>query len=204
MISYLSKKLSSFFIENNIIQAEDRKVYDYSIEILLSTMMNFVAVAILAILFGRIPETVCFLIGFMPLRSVAGGYHARNHLRCLAILMTAYFIFIITLSVTPEWLTVIIISVSTICSVLFIFLLAPVEDKNKPLSEDEKKIFKKKSRMTILCYSLAVAVIQLVPVLRVFALSIVIGNLTVSLSLLASLIRNKISVMLAERVKQIK
>jgi hypothetical protein len=43
MIARLSKSVSSFFILQGIISVEDREVYEYSFEILISTLLSFLA-----------------------------------------------------------------------------------------------------------------------------------------------------------------
>ena len=73
MIELMSKKVSSFFIVRGIIQEDDREVYVYCFEILLSTLLSFIALAILSLISGTFLETLLFLLGFVPLRLVAGG-----------------------------------------------------------------------------------------------------------------------------------
>ena len=79
----------------------------------------------------------------MPLRSFCGGYHAKTHMHCYIcsiimitgiLLIAKYFTFDI---IVYEFLLLI--------SLILIFLLAPIEDRNKALDKDEKRIFRKKS-----------------------------------------------------------
>jgi accessory gene regulator B len=81
MLPTLSEKLSSFFVRSRIIRPEDKEIYAYSAEILLATVVNFAMLYLIAILTGRAWETTMFIVGFVPLRSLAGGYHARTHFR---------------------------------------------------------------------------------------------------------------------------
>jgi len=46
MITRMSKNVSSFFIEKEIISAEDREVYNYSFEILFSALLNLTLLAL--------------------------------------------------------------------------------------------------------------------------------------------------------------
>lgn len=87
MITLMSKRLSSFFATNSIIKQEDAEVYEYSLEILFSTILNFVAVIIIAILTRKSLLTLLYLLGFIPLRLIAGGYHADTHFRCFGVLL---------------------------------------------------------------------------------------------------------------------
>ena len=40
MIARLSKKMASFFARNNVIKIEDEEVYEYGLQLLLSTVFN--------------------------------------------------------------------------------------------------------------------------------------------------------------------
>ncbi|MEI6579834.1 MAG: accessory gene regulator B family protein [Eubacteriales bacterium] len=189
----MSKKISSFFISNNIIKEEDKEVYEYSLEILLSTLLNFAAVIILAIFTGKILEATLFVLGFIPLRALAGGYHASNHFRCFLILLFTYSMFLLTVFFIPVKVILAATIFLILSSILLIFILSPVEDSNKPLSKEETRKFKRKSRISILVYSLTVLGLSLLLSNKIFGYSLAFGIFSVSLSLLASVIRNKIA-----------
>ena len=142
----MSKKISSFFILNDIIKEEDKEVYEYSFELLLSTILNFVAVIIIALITRKILEATLFVLGFVPLRTLAGGYHASTHFRCFMILLFTYSVFLLTVFFIPIKFIEPAMIVMILCSILLVFILSPVEDSNKPLSEEETKLFKRKSR----------------------------------------------------------
>lgn len=187
----MSKKISSFFIINEIIKEEDREVYEYSLELLLSTLLNFAAVIIIAVFARRILEAALFVFGFVPLRTIAGGYHAKNHFRCFMILLFTYSLFLLTVFLIPVNFILAATTILTISSILLIFLFSPVEDSNKPLSTSETKKFKRKSRISILCYMILVLGLSLPVSNKIFGYSLAFGMFSVSFSLLASVIRNK-------------
>ena len=97
LIARMSRSISSFFIVHGVISKDEREVYNYSFEILLATVLNFLVVVILAIVSRTIPQTVFYLLGFLPLRQIAGGYHAKTHFRCLLILIFSYIVFLVLL-----------------------------------------------------------------------------------------------------------
>jgi accessory gene regulator B len=98
MITQFSKKLASFFVSKKIIECDDKEVYEYSFEIFLATILNGLFIAITAIVTKTILVTLFYLVGFLTLRGVAGGYHAKNHFRCFFILVFTYGLFLITQS----------------------------------------------------------------------------------------------------------
>ncbi len=192
MIARMSKRLSSFFAANSIIKAEDKEVYEYSLEILFSTILNFAAVIIIAVLTRKSLLTLFYLLGFIPLRLIAGGYHADTHFRCFLVLLGTYSAFLAVVAFLPDSFVVLSTIITVLGSIILIFILAPVADKNKPVSVEDQKKFKLKSRVAVFAYSAVILVLLfLLPASRI-AFSLSLGILFVSLSLLATKIKNRI------------
>ena len=189
MIARMSKKISSYFIMQKIISEEDREVYEYSFEILLSILMSIIAIAVIAIVSKTVLYTTIYFAGFIPLRSVAGGFHAKSHARCFLILIVTYPLFLIISSLMPqEYITPIIIP-SIIISVILVLLLAPSEEKNRPFSDADRVRLKSKSRFLISIYTISVGAILVIFNDKTIALSMTLGVLTVGLSLLANYVK---------------
>ncbi len=98
---------------------------------------------IIGCLCGMLFPSILFLVCYMPLRSFCGGYHAKTHIRCFIysvimitgiLLMSKYFTF-----------NIIVYEVLILISLVIILLMAPVEDQNKTLDNDEKRVFRKKA-----------------------------------------------------------
>ena len=187
----MSRNISSFFIEHNIIDAEDLEVYEYSFEILLSTLLNLLAVVVIAFISGTALFTFLYLMGFIPLRLFAGGYHAKNHLRCFAILIIAYLAFLAIAFFFPVEYMLAVIIPSIILSIVIVFFLAPSEDKNNPISSENLIRLKRKSRIVIFGYAVIVSILLATVPDKSISLSIALGFFTVSLSLLANHIKCK-------------
>jgi len=191
MLPMLSERLSSFFVRSQIIQKEDKEVYSYSVEVLLATVLNFAVLYLIAFFTSRVWETTMFIAGFIPLRSLAGGYHAKTHLRCLAVLLLAYGGFLgLSYLASPEQYIFFNLS-CTAGSMICVWLLSPVEDKNKPLNQHEKKFFKRRSRVAILVYAGVIFVGTLLFSDKIEFSCIAFGILAVSLSLAAAYFKNK-------------
>ena len=191
MIARLSRRLTSFFVVRGIVPENEMDVYVYGFEILMSTLQNFIALAILSVLIGKVIETVFFLLGFIPLRLIAGGYHAKNHFRCFLILMLVYSAFILLIFIIPvEYATRSIILSYSITAIL-VFIIAPSEDANKPMSSREAIVFRKRSRIAIASYAALIGAVATVMADKEYALSLTLGLLTVGLSLLANLTKGR-------------
>ncbi len=184
MIASMAQKVSSFFVFNDLIQKKDKKIYSYCFEILFSTVINLVFVLIVSVIFNKVPEMFFYLAGFIPLRRVAGGFHAKTHFRCFCTLVVTYSIFLMILSYTAVHLNCFFFCILQGLSILFVFIFAPVQNENRPISKEERKRFQRKSRSMILAGCLFSMIIILFSF--VYAVSFIIGSFTASLSLLAA------------------
>lgn len=89
MLTKLAQRISLFFISKGTIREDERQIYDYCFEIMLSTILNFCSVIVIAIITKTVFFTLCFIVGFMIIRATAGGYHAETHMACLLILIVS-------------------------------------------------------------------------------------------------------------------
>lgn len=192
IITRMTKKIASIFILQGIIQEEDKEVYEYSFELLFSTILNFAAVIVIAIFTKRIIEATIFVLGFVPLRALAGGYHADSHFRCFLILLFTFSLFLLSLGFLPGKFFLVATILMIIISTLLVFILSPVEDSNRPFSEHEKISLKSKSRTSILVYSVIVLGLFFLLTNKIFGFSLAFGVFSVSVSLLASVIKNRV------------
>ena len=192
MITRLAKKISHYFIEKEVINEQDYEIYVYSFELLISTLVNMVLIIVIALLSKKLTETVFYLLAFLPLRVIAGGYHADTHLRCILILFISYLIFLFALTFISLKLSVIISIASLIISTLIILIFAPVEDQNNPLSKEQKIKLKLKSRVTV--FLMVVFTFCILIIDRYWALSLSLGCLSVGLAIIASKIKTHYTV----------
>ena len=146
MFEALAEKIVCRLSDRQIISKEDKELYKYGFNIGLTVLINLLSSVIVGAFFGMIFESIIFLIGYIPLRSYGGGYHARTSLRCyfisifIMILILAFFSYV---SLVPLYIILLFIGV-TVC-----IILSPVEDENKPLDDDEIRIYRKKSYIVL-------------------------------------------------------
>ena len=75
------------------------------------------------------------------LRSFAGGYHAKTPVRCYILSLIMITVVLTGMKYLP--VAEIVCYAVLLATVLIVFLLSPVEDKNKPLDEIEQKVYRK-------------------------------------------------------------
>lgn len=180
----LAKKIC---LVNDITDSEKREIIAYGLEILLSTAVSVLIITILAILLGTFWETILFLLSFMLLRTYSGGYHAQTHFKCFLILI---FAFCINIILNLFNINTVIIVLSALASAFIILRYAPVEDKNHPLSKQQKKN-NRKICLIMLSILLVVCIILFLNQNNKALFNMVYGITITALSIIAVKIKNK-------------
>lgn len=80
MIDLLSSKISSKFVEHKIITEDMVDIYKYGVEITISSIIGFILILIIGLIFKSLMQALIFYIIFIILRSFTGGYHASSYL----------------------------------------------------------------------------------------------------------------------------
>lgn len=154
MITNITKKIISFFINNEIIENDKKELYSYGIRQGILMILNISTIIILGLLFKLTWEIILFITAFIPLRIYAGGYHAKTENRCYLFSIILSLIVIVAIKFIS--VTYFQILCLTIIGSIIIVALAPIEDSNKPLSQIEVEIYKKNTRIILVIEMLIV------------------------------------------------
>lgn len=129
---------------------EERPVYVYGFELLLSTLSSMITIFSVSIIIGKPGYAIFFMLFFFSLRLFTGGYHAKTYLRCF---ITTNTLFIATILLTKfilffqlKWIMPILVIISS--TVIWIF--APIKNIHRPCSEES--YIKNKKRAHLLSY----------------------------------------------------
>ena len=95
MISFLSSKLADLLIKNEIVSSEDREIYIYGFEIIISSFFGASSVLFLGIILRSVIESLVFLIIFIVIRQCCGGYHANSYIKCIISFVLVFVLVII-------------------------------------------------------------------------------------------------------------
>ncbi|RDY22947.1 accessory regulator [Romboutsia maritimum] len=160
MIKSYANKITSFLICNEAIDSEEYGIYTYGFEVLFASIINLTIIIGTGIIFDKFLHTLVFLGCYCPIRQFAGGYHADNHKRCI---LNFFCIFLLTI-VMADCLDFIgfrsLIIFIAILNSISIYILAPIEHRNNPLSDAEKTKFKKITRIltTLLLMTIIISI----------------------------------------------
>lgn len=147
LLQSISEKVTLSLIESNIIDEEDKDLYQYGVLQGLRIILNVISALIIGLLFGKVLEIILFMTAYIPLRSYAGGFHAKTPSGCY--LFSVVMLCLVSMGIREAVLSHTVMYVMVLISVITVFALSPVEDKNKPLDRSETKEFRKKSRIIL-------------------------------------------------------
>jgi len=154
MIAKLAKSTACFFVKNKLIEKEDEEIYEYGMELLLSTVFNLIAAILVAVLTDSFIPCLIELTAFVTIRIYAGGYHADTHMGCMITLIIVQILFVTIIKSVSIGILKPIIPFMLIMSVYLIVILAPVAHPNKPLPDNLRNKLRKKAYISATIWTL--------------------------------------------------
>ncbi|NMA66182.1 MAG: accessory gene regulator B family protein [Clostridiaceae bacterium] len=159
-MKYFANLFTNKLVVWNIIKSDDRELYAYGFWQGTILIVNFITVVIIGLLCHMLWQSLIFMLAYGVLRPVAGGYHARTQRNCYIFSILLLLAVLALLHQFP-WNAVRGIFAAVVATCI-VFLLAPVEDENKPLDKIEQLVYKRRSRWTsllLLCITIILMMI---------------------------------------------
>lgn len=122
---------------NNIILEEDRDIYCYGLEILMSNLFLLSTILAIGIVCGKIQYTLLFLMIFMGMRRVMGGYHTKKRWQCFCLTHALHGIIIGFTMFDCTDLMNELVFLCVIFTVSIVYVAAPIENENNPKTPEE-------------------------------------------------------------------
>lgn len=173
--------LTNQLLEKNMIPKEEEEIYRFGIECLSIKAVTFLTYVIIALVMVKFKDFAIIMLTFVPLRKSAGGYHAKTKLRCylLSCGLLIAALFLCRGAATFHIWTVIL------CMADIAFLwMAPVDNENKRMDEEEILFFKKRTRIVLLLVNAGCAVLAFLGLHEIFRAAVL--GVLMSLYLLVS------------------
>lgn len=179
----LVNTIVNWLIQQGAVSVKDKSIYCYGMEVLLSSIITYSSIIIIAYLADRLLETIVFSIAFVCLRQYAGGHHAKTRWGCYCLSLSAYLIYLALITFIPfemyKWTSIL----SAFFATVLVFWQAPVIHENRRISLSEKKHYRKLSRMICIGELLVVIVGSYIWESNLIILSIALGILFAACSL---------------------
>lgn len=184
----LSHKVGYNLVESGIVEAEDVELYIYGINQILVAMLNLSTALIIGLIFGVFFEIAVFMAAYIPLRSFAGGFHAKTPLRCyvFSVIMLTGVSISMKCVFAADWVYYAILAATA----LVVFILFPVEDRNKTLDVIEQDVYKTRTIVISIVEILLSILLKIVGLDSLFV-AIVYSYIVLSVMLVAGKIKNQ-------------
>ena len=120
---------------------DDREIYIYSFELLLSNLSSALTMLLISLSFKRIGilSFFFFILFLFTTRLFCGGYHSKTHLRCF-LLSKAIFLSCAGLTeLVLRFNLKLMMPVLFLLSAVTVFIFSPVKNKNHPCTEETYK-----------------------------------------------------------------
>lgn len=135
MFQHIAEDITFLLMKDKIIDIEKREVCTYGLETLLLNVSVIISVAWISVMTKSFWHFLAFMLVFVPLRTVVGGYHAKTSGSCFVstLLLYGFTVFIIKkfpMLYQNKW--AILFSVVLI---VLILVFAPLEHEHHPLDE---------------------------------------------------------------------
>jgi len=161
LISNISSDIVGILLRNNIIDISEKAVYQYGFEILISSLVTCIIAIAEGIAFKCLAASLIYFFIFAVLRTICGGYHCQTYFRCnmvfavVTAVVISFYKFIPVESFSEMHYT------SILLSLLVTYFYAPIENKNKPLSEKQKKLSRFYGTVTVIVLSALSCVLKI-------------------------------------------
>ena len=136
----LSCKIADRLEHCGIISKSNRTLYECGLRQMFATILNILTMLLIGFIMGLAVPAMVYTIAYIPLRVYAGGYHASTPQRCWAFSAIMLWIALCIVKYTPQMYFWVITTLSLIACIV-VFLLSPVEDRNKRLDEKEHHVY---------------------------------------------------------------
>lgn len=142
MYDFLSKKIVNKLVTNNFINPEEATTYKYCFVLLISTIVSISSIFLISIISGNLFHSCLILISFLICRMCCGGYHAKHHFTCYLITISNHIACLLLFSCFCKYFKYDFLHYFNAFSFILLFLFSPIENKNNPLSINQKKAHK--------------------------------------------------------------
>lgn len=134
-----------FIEKNGNAEKEYRDVYLYAVQTVAVYLFNICSGLAIGALMGETVYCILFLAAFILLRQEAGGYHAPGWKSCYVLSCGVLVLTLFWMKGSFLYQTYITVALAVAAAAVILFL-APLEDENRPLDKQEKKVIRRKAQ----------------------------------------------------------
>lgn len=163
----LSEKIIQYMIKNSILSEDDKDIYAFGLTQMIRALLTIITTIFIGFCFGKIIESIVFVVFTALIRTNSGGYHSDNPVGC-------YFISVISIIITlylvgKQVFNVRLMIVLLVVSFVVFIKYAPIGHFNKVLDEIEVSTYKRRLLWILLTIAFVEIVFVVVQKLYLFS-----------------------------------
>lgn len=166
MIKKISDRIAKFICKGSNISSDMREVYQYGIELTLSTLLNVFWIVLASVILSDIFSGLIFLAVFMIIKPFAGGYHAKTYFMCNALFILTFLLIWITRqgieAITDTGLAYRILEAIMLLGLIPIIMYSPIENENKAVDKNKRRCCRNASIALYILAALSALIIQFI------------------------------------------
>ncbi|WP_337934794.1 accessory gene regulator B family protein [Jutongia sp.] len=182
----LAKRIVDRLIIKGYVVEKQRNIYEYGVRQMIMYFGDLVGILIIGMYENAVWETLGIAVLFMLLQRYAGSYHAPVRWLCYVGSM------VMIIASVEGYLTLLDQEIN----IWFLFILAggivflsPVENKNKPLDEKGKKVYKRKCIQICVIYIIISVASKILSINEVINMIVIIFIDVILLQIAGKIIR---------------
>ncbi len=159
MLRRLGIKCTELLIHYHSIQEKEKPIYIYGFELFWSTFLCVVTILFWGVIFRYVLSSMIFILFFMPIRTVAGGYHASSYGKCYCLTNCIALVCVLLSKAFNSFCEPGVISASLLLVVIvYIWRTAPVQ-AGMSAQEERTLARNKKYSHVLLCIAAPVVIL---------------------------------------------
>lgn len=166
MIKKIAAQITKFICKGSDTSADMREVYQYGIELTLSTILNIFWIVLASVILSDIFSGLIFLAVFMIIRPFTGGYHAKTYFKCNVVFILAFLLVWCArwgISIISDVeLSYRLLEAIVLLGLIPVIMYAPIENENKPIDRNKRRRCRIIANALYIITSLSALVIQFV------------------------------------------
>ena len=172
--------IADFLLEKNVIPQSELEIYIYGYETIISSFVDLLIALTVGLISKQIVMILIFFAMFVSVRLYTGGYHAKTFTGCKTVFITiCLLVSLLSELPLPPVLCILIL-------LLFIItgcFLAPIENHNKPLTDEEQMKYHKISIVISVFWSVAALLLYFFAIKICLAITLTAAVITILMAI---------------------
>ena len=163
----LSEKIIQYMIKNSILSEDDKEIYAFGLTQMIRALSTIITTIFIGFCFGKIIESIVFVVFTALIRTNSGGYHSDSPVGCyfISVISIIITLYLVGKQVFNVRLMVVLLAVSFVVFIKY----ATIGHVNKVLDKMEESTYKRRLLWILLTIAFVEIVFVVVQKLYLFS-----------------------------------